>query len=92
MFSRALCVTERAAGQEVRSLSEIRLAPTHAAAETITARTETKPCFIHEMNGNSSSSSSVILEVYNLRPRLRVRKEKKKKTRRKHEKINEHHP
>jgi hypothetical protein len=91
MFGRALCVTERAAGQEVRSLSEIRLAPTHAAAETITARTETKSCFIHEMNGNSSSSSA-ILEVYNLRPRRRVRKEKKKKTRRKHEKINEHHP
>jgi hypothetical protein len=66
-------------------LSEISLEHTHAVAGTVTGGKKT---FIHEMNGNSSSSIfSILFKVCNLRPRFRVQKEEgEKKTRRKHEK------
>jgi hypothetical protein len=38
-----------------------------------------KPGCIHEMKGNNSSSCFIFVEVYNLRPCLRVRKVKEKK-------------
>lgn len=52
---------------------------THAAAEPPGHSEQMKLRCIHEEKGNNSSSCFIFFEVYNLRPRRRVRKVKEKK-------------
>jgi hypothetical protein len=54
-------------------------AATHAAAEPQGHSQQMKPRCIHVRKGNNSSFCFIFVEVFNLRPRLRVRKEKGEK-------------